>query len=144
MLHILEGPVLRTHYWWKKKRKAQHLAVIEPMTSLLRGVRSTTVLQPLPISTTVNIRNARLSVSLYTLSPLMSLHQNITSSLYPCVTASLHYWILTSLRHCVTASLRHCVTASLLQLLVCSGLKKPIILTHFWKGYEIKNLNFII
>ena len=37
----------RTHYWWKKKRKAQHLAGNKPTTFLLHGMCSTAVLQPL-------------------------------------------------------------------------------------------------
>ena len=49
VLHLLEGPELRTHYWEdREEKKAQHPAGFEPTTSLLRGVLSTAVPQPLP------------------------------------------------------------------------------------------------
>ena len=47
MLHLLEVPELRTHYWWNREEKiAQHQAGFKPTTSLSWGARSTTVLQP--------------------------------------------------------------------------------------------------
>ena len=50
VLHLLEGPELRTHHTERieKRKNAQRPAGFEPTTSLLRGVRSTAVLQPLP------------------------------------------------------------------------------------------------
>ena len=48
---LFEGPELRTQYLKdRKERKALHPAGFKPMTSLLQGVHSTTMLQPLPIS----------------------------------------------------------------------------------------------
>ena len=45
MLHFIEGPISED----RRRKKAQHPAWIEPTTSLLRGMFSTTpVLQPLP------------------------------------------------------------------------------------------------
>ena len=47
--HIPEGPELRMLYLEdREEKKAQHLMGFEPATSLLRGMRSTAVLQPLP------------------------------------------------------------------------------------------------
>ena len=49
VLHLLERPDLRTHHWEDcVEKKAQHPSGFEPMTSLLRGVCSTAVLQLLP------------------------------------------------------------------------------------------------
>ena len=49
VLHLLEGPELRTRYWEdRKEKKVQHLVEFKPTTTLLRGLRSTTVQQPLP------------------------------------------------------------------------------------------------
>ena len=46
---LFEGPELRTHYWEDaEEKKAQHPAGFKPATSMLWGVRSTAVLQPLP------------------------------------------------------------------------------------------------
>ena len=49
MLHLLKGPELRMHYWEdSEKKKAQHLVVFEPTTSLsLWGLFFTAVQQPL-------------------------------------------------------------------------------------------------
>ena len=47
MLHLLEGPVKDTLRRIEEE-KAQHLARIEHTTSLLLGVPTTAVLQPLP------------------------------------------------------------------------------------------------
>ena len=50
VLLLLEGPELRAHYWedWEEK-KAHHPGGFEPTTSLLQGLRSTAVLQLLPV-----------------------------------------------------------------------------------------------
>ena len=50
VFHVLEGPLLRTHYWDnREEKKAQHWAGFELTTCLLQGMRSTAVLQPLPL-----------------------------------------------------------------------------------------------
>ena len=52
MLPLLEGPELMTHNWEdREEKKAQHPAGFKPTTSLLWGVRSVAVLQPLPKDT---------------------------------------------------------------------------------------------
>ena len=43
-----QGTSLRTHYWWLKEKKAKKPSGIEPLTSLLWDVHSTSVLQLLP------------------------------------------------------------------------------------------------
>ena len=49
VLHLLEGLELRMHYWEdREEKKAHHPAGFESTTSLLRGMCSTAVLQPLP------------------------------------------------------------------------------------------------
>ena len=47
VVHLFEGPELRTHYWEDREEnaKAQHPVGFKLTTSLLRGVRSTAVLQ---------------------------------------------------------------------------------------------------
>ena len=48
MLQLLEGPELRMQYWEDREdKRAQLRAGFEPRTSLLSGVLSTAVLQPL-------------------------------------------------------------------------------------------------
>ena len=48
MLHLFEWPKLRTHYLEdREEKRAQHPAEFEPTNSLLQGMRSIAVLQPL-------------------------------------------------------------------------------------------------
>ena len=50
MLCLFEGPELRKHYREdREEKKAQHQVEFKPMTSLLKGVRSSNVLQLLPM-----------------------------------------------------------------------------------------------
>ena len=70
---LLKGPELRTHYCEdREEKKAQHQVGFEPATSLLRGMRSTPVLQPLPMSLFMRgLRSTELAFLLPNQQPLV-------------------------------------------------------------------------
>ena len=56
VLHLLEGPELKTRNWVaREEKKAQHPARSEPTTSLLRGVRSTGVRSTADVNVNVDL-----------------------------------------------------------------------------------------
>ena len=58
VFYLLEGPEWRLHYWEdREEEKAQHPAGFEPASSLLQGMCSTAVLQPLPWCWRVDAEN---------------------------------------------------------------------------------------